>query len=76
MAKKNPKPGFEEAMSELETILNKMENEDISLDESLSLYAKAASLIQTCNQQLQDAQIRVDEINQTLVPMENDEDGV
>ena len=55
-------PAFEDAMAELEGILDKMSGGDATLDESIALYARAAELIKTCGETLRSAKIRVDEI--------------
>ena len=55
-------PVFEDAMAELEGILDRLSGEGATLDESISLYARAAELIRTCGEILRDAKIRVDEI--------------
>ncbi len=55
-------PGFEDAMAELEGILDKLSGEGATLDESISMYARAAELIKTCCETLRNAKIRVDEI--------------
>ncbi len=57
---------YETAASELENIFEKMSSEEITLDESLKLYAKAAELIVFCNKALEKAQIKLDEINAKL----------
>lgn len=66
MAKTGNKPSFEESMRQLEDILGRMSGEDIGLDESIELYAKAAQLIQDCNAQLDEAQKRVEEIGMQM----------
>lgn len=63
-------PTFEEAMHELEEILQKMGQEETSLDDSIAYYARAAELIRVCNEQLKNAQIRVDEIGKTIASTE------
>ncbi len=57
---------YEIAANELEIIFEKMSSEDITLDESLKLYAKAADLILFCNTALEKAQIKLEEINAKL----------
>lgn len=57
---------FEESMQKLEGILEKMSSEEITLDESIALYAKAAQLIQECNEKLGKARRQVEEIGVTL----------
>ncbi len=57
---------YEVAAQQLDDIFEKMSSEDITLDESLKLYAKAAELIVFCNKSLEKAQIKVEEINAKL----------
>lgn len=42
------KKTFEEALTELGEIVNKMEGEDLTLDESLKYYKKGVELYQYC----------------------------
>lgn len=67
-------PSFEQAMQELETILETMAEEDTTLDESIALYAKAAALVQTCNETLAKAQQQVEAIGVTLEELSCAED--
>ena len=57
MAKKEQ--SFEDAMMRLESIVDKMERGDISLEESLSLFEEGASLVKLCSKKLDNAQMRV-----------------
>ena len=63
---KSKTPSFEDAMQELEMILEKMADEDTTLDESIALYAKAAELIQNCSETLNNAKKQVDAIGVKL----------
>ncbi len=54
---------FENASKQLEVILQEMENEETGLDKTIELYAKAADLIVFCNKSINNAQLKVDEIN-------------
>lgn len=53
-------PTFEAAFSRLEEILEKMNSNAISLDESLSLYEEADKLISLCSKRLNDAERKVE----------------
>lgn len=55
--------GFEAAMSELEMILEKMSGDEMTLEESVSSYARAAGLIQDCNEALREAKVQLEEID-------------
>lgn len=43
---------LEQALAEIEDIINKLESDDISLKESLTLYDKGAKLIAECKKEL------------------------
>jgi exodeoxyribonuclease VII small subunit len=47
-AKKAKKPTFEEAVTELEATVAKLESDDISLEESLALFSKGVELSGIC----------------------------
>ncbi len=66
---KSKEVNFEQAFERLEEILEKMNASELSLDQSLSSYEEANSLIQTCQQQLKGAEKKV----QTLMKSRNQE---
>lgn len=45
---------YEAAMAELKKLCDMLESGDLTLDESLEIYAKAVELIKLCNKKLQD----------------------
>ena len=47
---------YEIAMAELKKLSDQLESGELTLDESLGVYAKAVELIKFCNQKLQDTQ--------------------
>lgn len=47
---------FEEMMKELEDIVQKLDNENVSLEESLNLYQRGMKLSATCDETLRDAE--------------------
>ena len=53
---------FEAAMSELETIVRRLEEGDVELDDAIEAYARGASLKAHCEAKLKQAQMRVDKI--------------
>lgn len=53
---------FEEALSKLEDVVNKLEDESISLDESIDLYEKGIELSDFCTQTLEDAELRIKKV--------------
>ncbi len=57
---------FETAQKKLEDILHRLSQEDISLDESVQLYAQAAELIAQCAQALKQAELKIQEVDASL----------
>ena len=55
-----PKERFEDALSKLEKIVSRLEEGDISLEESLKLFEEGIRLSRFCNQRLDEAEKRVD----------------
>lgn len=47
---------FEEAMDELESIVTKLEEGDVPLEEALTIYQKGVSLSKLCHDKLQHAE--------------------
>ncbi|MDH5710629.1 MAG: exodeoxyribonuclease VII small subunit [Gammaproteobacteria bacterium] len=60
MAKK--KINFEKSLSELETLVEEMERGDLSLEESLQRFEKGIGLTTECQQALQSAELKVQEL--------------
>jgi len=56
---------FEQAFSELETFVSKLENENLSLEESLAYYERGQALSQYCAGLLEKAELRLQEVRLT-----------
>lgn len=54
---------FEAAMGELETIVRRLENGDVSLEESVSLYERGHALRAHCEARLAAAQARIEQVS-------------
>lgn len=54
---------FEEAMRELEEILIKMDNGEVSLKESVDLFERGSALKRHCEKILNEAQLRISKIS-------------
>ena len=73
MAKKN----FEKALDELENIVQRLDENDLSLDEALSLFEEGIKLSRFCSQKLDSVEKKVeillkdDEGNLNKEPFEN-----
>ena len=60
MSKKTP--NFEKALSELETLVDDMEQGNLSLEESLKRFEKGIALSTECQQALQNAELKIKEL--------------
>jgi exodeoxyribonuclease VII small subunit len=56
------KMSFEEALKELETIVRTLESGDTALEDAITHYTRGARLKQHCEQKLQDATLKVEQI--------------
>ena len=56
------KINFEESLSELETLVEEMEQGNLSLEDSLQRFEKGISLTTECQQALQSAELKVQEL--------------
>ncbi len=60
MPKRSQKsPDFETALAELETLVEKMEQGDLTLDESLKQFERGVQLTRSCQQALKEAEQKV-----------------
>ena len=81
MAKRNSKkPDFETALSELESLVEQMEQGDLSLDESLKQFERGVQLTRACQAALKEAEQKVQVLLEkdgqaTLEPFQSDESG-
>ncbi|RMF15445.1 MAG: exodeoxyribonuclease VII small subunit [Alphaproteobacteria bacterium] len=53
---------FEQALSELEGIVQRLERGEAGLDESIALYERGAALKRHCEAKLRDAELRIEKI--------------
>lgn len=60
MAKKKT---YEENLTEIDEIIEKLENGDLNLDESIKEYEKSMKLIEECSKMLNEAQGKIQKIN-------------
>ena len=66
MKQKKTEKSFEENFSRLERILERLENEDVTLEETIKLYEEGLALTKFCYDKLNNAELRIKEINKTL----------
>ncbi len=57
---------FEQALAELESVVTRLERNDVPLEESITLFARGAALRDHCEEKLKAAEARVTEITQGL----------
>ena len=62
MAKTTKKPDFEKAMTKLETIVEKMEQGELSLEDSLKAFEEGITLTRQCQSELQSAEQKVQQL--------------
>ena len=55
---------FEGAIAELETIVRKLEEGDLPLEQSLSLYERGVQLSRFCHARLEEAERRIEILNE------------
>jgi exodeoxyribonuclease VII small subunit len=55
---------FEAAIAELEGIVKKLEEGDMALDDSLKLYERGVQLSRFCHARLEDAEHRIEVLNE------------
>jgi exodeoxyribonuclease VII small subunit len=53
-------PSFESCLQELEQVVKQLEGGDLPLDKSLELFERGMALSETCQQQLEDAETRIE----------------
>jgi exodeoxyribonuclease VII small subunit len=78
--KKTPPPDFESAMKELEAIVESMENDQLSLDESLKHFERGVELSRLCRDDLKKAEQKVEMLVKkhgelAVEPFNEDEDS-
>ena len=54
---------FEEALDELESIVNSLERGDISLEEAIKAYERGTELKNQCERRLKEAKMKVEKIH-------------
>lgn len=73
MAKKSPTPEspvaqFEQSLQELEQLVTTLEAGELPLEQSLDAYARGVGLYRQCQQALEQAQLRVNLLNDPAQP--------
>lgn len=58
-------PNYEAAIAELEAIVNQMESENLTLEQSLSAHKRGTELLKICQQSLTEAEQQVRIVSET-----------
>ena len=59
MAKEDKKIDFESSLKELESIVEKLEEENINLEDSVKSFEEGVNIVKQCQKQLQDAELKI-----------------
>ncbi|WP_456379069.1 exodeoxyribonuclease VII small subunit [Thiolapillus sp.] len=71
MSRKKPENlSFEEALSELETLVDHLEHGEISLEDSLKSFERGVALTRSCQQALSEAEQKVSILNEKALDAE------
>jgi exodeoxyribonuclease VII small subunit len=60
MANKESNKKFESALEELESIIERLESGDLSLEDSLAAFEKGVGLVKYCNQKLSEVETKIE----------------
>jgi exodeoxyribonuclease VII small subunit len=55
---------FEEALKKLESVVEQLEDEEITLEDSVQLYEEGVKLSQFCTEVLEQAELRIEQVNE------------
>ena len=72
-----PELGFEEAIGELEALVDELEEGDLSLEDAMARFERGLALVRTCQAKLQQAELRVSELLESgaVEPLEDGDDA-
>ena len=59
MTKEDKRIDFESSLKELEKIVEKLEDDDINLEDSVKSFEKGMTLVKECQKQLQSAELKI-----------------
>lgn len=62
MAKKKNLAGFEDKLARIKQLADKLQQEELGMDESMALYTEADELLQACRQYLDQAEIKIEQL--------------
>ena len=61
---------YEEALAELETIVQALEKDQVNLDDSISLYERGQALVNHCAALLEKAELKLEQLKSELPEIE------
>ena len=74
MAKKKSKSNFEQDISRLEEISRKLEEDNIDLEEAISVFEEGVKLSKSCLKTLREAELKITELKSELEKFVKTED--
>lgn len=65
-SKERERLSFEEALNELDEIVQQLEKDDVSLNRSVKLYERGVELSKKCSDLLEKAELKIKEVQSSL----------
>lgn len=62
MPKKKVDTGFEEKLARIKQLADKLQNDELGLDESMALFSEADALLQECRVFLEEAELKIEQL--------------
>jgi exodeoxyribonuclease VII small subunit len=62
MAKKKIDTGFEEKLARIKQLADKLQHDELGLDESMALFTEADALLQECRVFLEAAELKIEQL--------------
>ncbi|MEC8209509.1 MAG: exodeoxyribonuclease VII small subunit [Verrucomicrobiota bacterium] len=75
MTTKKEKPSFEKSVERLESLIQAMENGDTPLADLVAKFEEGSKLLNHCQAQLKEAELKIEQLNLKTGELENFEDS-
>ena len=62
MAKSDKQSNFESSLNKLELIITKLEDENISLEDSVKSFEEGINLVKSCQEELKSAELKIQKL--------------
>ena len=62
MAKSDKQSNFESSLNKLELIVTKLEDENISLEDSVKSFEEGINLVKSCQEELKNAELKIQKL--------------